>query len=197
MASSRCNSLTPVLLLGILFNIILHFSDQMAYLPNAPRRSRWVHQRGRSSLRSPSSTIQPAQIVLPVPSPSIVPADNNPNWEDAPTTNPITNLIANRPTSSTRSQFKPQQSNNTNEQLAEVLGQLASTLNANQTPRPNTNSRGTKAYIPNTFSSTKPNKLNNFLLQCRLYFHANPVQFNTDIVKINFAMTYLTGVAQD
>ena len=79
----------------------------------------------------------------------------------------------------------------------EVLGWLANTLNSNQTPGPNTNSRGTKASIPNTFSGTEPDKLNNFLFQCRLYFHANPVQFNTDIAKINFAMTYLTKVAQD
>jgi len=121
--------------------------------------------------------------------------DNDPNWEDALTTNP--NLTANRPTSSTRSRSKPRQSENTNEQLAEVLGQLANTLNTNQTPTPNTNSRGTKARIPNTFSGTEPDKLNNFLFQCRLYFCANLAQFNTDIVKINFAMTYLTGVAQN
>ena len=123
--------------------------------------------------------------------------DNDPNWEDASTTNPNTNLTANRPTSSTCSWSKLYQSKNTNEQLAEVLGQLANTLNTNQTSGPNTNSRGTKARIPNTFSGTEPDKLNNFLFQYRLYFCANPVQFNTDIVKINFAMTYLTGVAQD
>ena len=123
--------------------------------------------------------------------------DNNPNWEDAPTTNPITNLAANRPTSSTRSWSKLHQSDNTNEQLAEVLGRLANTLNANQTPGPNTNSRETKAHIPDTFSGTEPDKLNNFLFQYHLYFRANPAQFNTDIAKINFAMTYLTGVAQD
>jgi len=81
--------------------------------------------------------------------------------------------------------------------LAEVLGRLANTLNTNQTPRPNTNSRGIKARIPDTFSSTEPDKLNNFLFQYRLYFRANPAQFNTDIAKINFTMTYLTGVAQD
>jgi len=81
--------------------------------------------------------------------------------------------------------------------LADVLGQLANTLNTNQTPGPNTNARETKAYIPNTFSGTEPNKLNNFLFQCCLYFRANPVQFDTDIAKINFAMIYLTGVAQN
>ena len=136
---------------------------------------------------------------MPVPGPSIIPADNDPNWEDAHTTNPITNLAANRPTSSTRSWSKPCQSDNTNtnEQLAKVFGRLANTLNTNQTPGPNTNSRGTKACIPDTFSGTEPDKLNNFLFQYRLYFRANPVQFDTDIVKINFVMTYLTGVAQD
>ena len=171
----------------------------MAYLPNVPWHSRWIHQWGRSSPRSPSSTIQPAQTVLPVPGPSIIPADNDPNWEDAHTTNPITNLAANRPTSSTRSWSKPCQSDNTNtnEQLAKVLSRLANTLNTNQTPGPNTNSRGTKARIPDTFSDTESNKLNNFLFQCRLYFRANPAQFDMDIAKINFAMTYLTGVAQD
>ena len=134
---------------------------------------------------------------MPVPGPSIITANNDPNWEDASTTNPITNLTANRPTSSTHSLSKPCQSENTNEQLADILSQLANTLNANQTSRPNTNARGTKARIPNTFSSIEPDKLNNFLFQCHLYFCANLAQFNTDIAKINFAMTYLTGVAQD
>jgi len=134
---------------------------------------------------------------LPVPGPSIIPADNNPNWKDAPVNPSTNNNTANRPISSTRSQSKLQWSDNTNEQLAEVLGQLANTLNSNQTPRPNTNSRRTKARIPNTFSSTEPNKLNNFLFQCHLYFCANPAQSDMDIAKINFAMTYLTGVAQD
>jgi len=81
--------------------------------------------------------------------------------------------------------------------LANVLSQLANTLNANQTPGPNTNLRGTKTHIPNIFSSTKPDKLNNFLFQCHLYFYTNLVQFNTDIAKINSAMTYLTEVVQD
>ena len=193
MASSRCNSSTPVPPLGSPFNTISCFSDQMAYPPNAPQCSRWIHQRGRSSPRSPSSTIQPSRTVLPIPGPSIIPADNNHNWEDAPT-NPITNNnTANRPTSSTRSWSKPCWSNNTNEQLAKVFGQLTNTLNPNQTSSPNTNTKRTKVRISDTFSGTEPDKLNNF--QCRLYFHANLAQFNIDIAKINFAMTYLTGVA--
>ena len=197
MASSCCNSSTPVLPLGTLFNTISHFSDQMAYLPNVPQCLRQIHQRGHLSPRSPSSTIQPGWTVLPVPGPSIVLVDNNPNWENTPT-NPITNTItANRPISSTCSRSKPCQSKNTNEQLADVLGWLANTLNSNQTSRLNTNTRGTKAHIPNTFSSTEPDKLNNFLFQCCLYFYANLAQFNMDIAKINFTMTYLTRVAQD
>jgi len=101
-----------------------------------------------------------------MPSPSIVPVDNNSNWEDTLTNPSTNNNIANRPTSSTYSWSKPHQSDNTNEQLAEVLGQLANILNSNQTLRPNTNSRGTKAHIPDNFSSTEPDKLNNFLFQC-------------------------------
>ena len=169
----------------------------MAYLPNASWRSRRIHQRGHSSPRSPSSTIQPGWTVSPVPGPSIVPMDNDPNWKDAPTTNSTTNLIANRPTSSTCLWSKPHRSNNTNEQLANVLGWLANTLNSNQTPSPNTNARGTKACISDTFSGTESDKLNNFLFQCHLYFHTNLAQFDMDIAKINFTITYLTRVVQD
>jgi len=57
MASSCHNSSTSVLLLGTFFNTILCFSNQMAYPPNVPWHSRWIHQRGHSSPRSPSSTI--------------------------------------------------------------------------------------------------------------------------------------------
>jgi len=78
--------------------------------------------------------------------------DNDSNWEDTPATNSNTNLTSNRPTSSTCLQSKPYWSDNTNEQLANILGQLVNTLNANQTPGPNTNSRKTKACISNTFS---------------------------------------------
>jgi len=123
--------------------------------------------------------------------------NNDPNWENTSTTNPITNLTANRPTFFTHLWSKPCWSNNTNEQLANILGRLANTLNANQTPGSNTNSRETKACILNIFSSIELDKLNDFLFQCCLYFYANPVQFNTDIVKINFTMIYLTRVAQD
>ena len=73
--------------------------------------------------------------------------------------------------------------------MANILGHIANTLTVNQTSGPNSNQRETKAYISNTFSSTKSNKLNNFC--------TNPMQFDIDIVKINFVMTYLTKVIQN
>ena len=195
MAFSCHNSSTLVLLLGTLFNTISYFSNQMAYPPNALQCSRRIHQRGHSSLRSLSNTIQPGQTVLSIHGPSIVSVDNSPNWEDAPA-NPITNNnTANRPISSTCLQSKPCWSKNTNKQLANILGWLVKILNSNQTLSSNTNTRETKSCISDIFSSTEPDKLNNFLFQYHLYFHANLVQFNIDIVKINFAMTYLTGIA--
>ena len=81
---------------------------------------------------------------MPVSSLSIVSVDNNPNWENA--TNPVTNLTSNKSTSFTCSKSKTHWSDNTNEQLADILSRLTNTLNANQTPSPNTNSRGTKCY---------------------------------------------------
>jgi len=78
--------------------------------------------------------------------------------------------------------------------LSDVLSQLTNMLNANQNFGPNTNIRETKAYITNTFSDTKPNKLNNFLFQYHLYFCTNLAQFNTNITKINFTIIYLTRV---
>jgi len=54
-----------------------------------------------------------------------------------------------------------------------------------------------KAHILDTFNSSDPHKLNHFLFQCQLYFCANAPQFPTDKEKINFMMTYLSGIAQD
>jgi len=67
-------------------------------------------------------------------------------------------------------------------------------LNSNQTSSPNTNTNRTKAHISDIFSGTKPDKLNNFLFQCYLYFYANSSQFNMDIAIINFAIILLTRI---
>ena len=66
---------------------------------------------------------------MPVPSPSIVSVDNDPDWKDAPANPSTNNNITNRHISSTRLWSKHCRSNNTNEQLAEVLSRLANTLN--------------------------------------------------------------------
>jgi len=66
-------------------------------------------------------------------------------------------------------------------------------LNRRSAPKPHQS----KAHIPDIFDSSDPHKPNHFLFQCRLFFCANPSQFSTNEEKINFAMTYLSGVAQD
>ena len=80
--------------------------------------------------------------------------------------------------------------------MGNILGQIANLLNTNQTSGPSSNLRGTKACISDTFSSTKFDKLNNFLFQYYLYFCANSMQFDMNIAKINFTMTYLSKVVQ-
>ena len=113
--------------------------------------------------------------------------DNDPNQEDTSTIN----SAINRPNSSTHLQSKSQSSNNsTNKQLADALGYITNTLTTNQNPGPNSNLRETKACISDNFSSSEPNKLNNFPFQCHLYFCTNLIQFDTDIAKINFTMIY-------
>ena len=103
----------------------------------------------------------------------LVSTDNDLNWENTLTTNPTTNLATNRSNFTTHLQSKHCHSNNTNKQLANILGYIANILTANQIPSPNFNSRETKACISNTFSGTKSDKLSNFLFQCCLYFCTN------------------------
>ena len=55
--------------------------------------------------------------------------DNDSNWKGASANPSTNNNITNRHISSTRLWSKHCRSNNTNEQLAEVLSQLANTLN--------------------------------------------------------------------
>ena len=80
-----------------------------------------------------------------------------------------------------------------NNQLTEALQQLSENLNRGSAPK----LHQLKVGIPDTFDGSDPHKLNHFLFQCRLFFRANPSQFSTNKEKINFAMTYLSGVVQD
>ena len=150
-----------------------------------PRRSR------RLQSWTPCTPVRPRLSPLPVESlefhgvdPSTVPhVDDNPGWVDAP--NPVPTPVFRTPLVA--------DCNPVSNQLAEALRQLLENLNKGLAPKPHQS----KARIPDTFDGSDPYKLNYFLFQCRLFFHANPSQFSTDEGKINFAMTYLSGVAQD
>ena len=150
------------------------------------RRSRRL-QSGTS--RTP---VRPCSSLSPVESsefhgvdPSTVPhVDDDLDWVDAPI--PIL-------TPAFRTSPPVADHNPVNNQLAEALRQLSDNLNRGSVPKPHQS----KACIPDIFDGFDPHKLNHFLFQCRLFFRANPLQFSTDEEKINFALTYLSGVVQD
>jgi len=54
-----------------------------------------------------------------------------------------------------------------------------------------------KVRVPDVFDGTDPHRLHHFLFQCRLYFHSGLAIFKSDDDKINFAMTYVSGMVQD
>jgi len=54
-----------------------------------------------------------------------------------------------------------------------------------------------KVRVPDVFDRMDSYQLHYFLFQCRLYFCSGPTAFNLDFDKINFAMTYVSGVVQD
>ena len=116
--------------------------------------------------------------------PSTVPhVNDNPDWVNAP--NPVPTSVFQTPLVADH--------NPVSNQLAEALRQLSENLNKGSAPK----LHQSKACIPDTFDGSDPYKLNHFLFQCWLFFHVNPSQFSTNEEKINFAMTYLSGVVQD
>jgi len=54
-----------------------------------------------------------------------------------------------------------------------------------------------KVRVPDVLDRTDPHQLHRFLFQCRLYFRSGPTLFKLDFDKINFAMTYVSGIVQD
>jgi len=54
-----------------------------------------------------------------------------------------------------------------------------------------------KVHVPDVLDRTDPHWLHHFLFQCRLYFCSRPAIFKSDEDKINFAMTYVSGMVQD
>ena len=53
----------------------------------------------------------------------------------------------------------------------------------------------TKLRAPDPFDGTETNKLQFFLVQCQLNFADRPSAFTTDRAKVNYAMSYLKGIA--
>jgi len=150
-----------------------------------PRRSRYLQ------LGTPHTSVWSRSSPLPVePSefhgvdPSTVPhVNDDPDWVDAP--NPVPTPVFQTPLVADH--------NPVSNQLAKALWQILENLNRGSALK----LHQSKARIPDTFDGSDPHKLNHFLFQCRLFFHANPLQFSTNEEKINFAMTYLSGVVQD
>ena len=54
-----------------------------------------------------------------------------------------------------------------------------------------------KVRVPDVFNGTDPHQLHHFLFQYRLYFCSGLTLFKSDVDKVNFAMTYMSGVVQD
>ncbi|KAG6326204.1 hypothetical protein ID866_12885, partial [Astraeus odoratus] len=53
----------------------------------------------------------------------------------------------------------------------------------------------TKVHEPDTFDSTDPKKLCEFLVQCELNFRDRPQAFCLDLWKVGFALSFLKGIA--
>ena len=54
-----------------------------------------------------------------------------------------------------------------------------------------------KVCVPDVFDGTDLHQLHCFLFQCCFYFHSGSTLFKSDFDKINFAMTYVSGIVQD
>ena len=54
-----------------------------------------------------------------------------------------------------------------------------------------------KVHVPDVLDGTDPHRLHHFLFQYRFYFCSGPAIFKSDKDKINFAMTYVSGMVQD
>ena len=63
-------------------------------------------------------------------------------------------------------------------------------LMTNELRRRDGTSRKAKSKEPDTFDSSDPQKLNNFILLCNLYFQNNPA-YSEDETKVTFALSYL------
>ena len=127
-----------------------------------PRRSRHLQSGTPHTLVRPRSSPPPVEpLEFHGVDPTIIPhIDDDPDWVDAPI--PVSTPAFQTPPVADR--------NPINNQLAEALRQLSENFNRGSAPKPHQ----LKARILDTFDGSDPHKLNHFLFQCRLFFHANP-----------------------
>ncbi|KAF9440838.1 hypothetical protein P691DRAFT_767163 [Macrolepiota fuliginosa MF-IS2] len=87
------------------------------------------------------------------------------------------------------------------DQFLQVMERLAHGLetsvhNQSVPPAPIFHPDKIQAKEPNIFDGNCPQKLNDFLFQCRIYFNTNPHQFHTPTAKVIFTLPYLLGLAR-
>ena len=75
--------------------------------------------------------------------------------------------------------------------IINTLYHLFHTLGQPQTTSP------IKVHVPDIFDGMDLHQLHQFLFQCCFYFCSGPTVFKSDFDKINFVMTYVSGVVQD
>ena len=72
------------------------------------------------------------------------------------------------------------------------LAEAISSLTAAVKPR---NRAKTKAREPDQFDGSDPEKLKTFIVQCELYFRGSNGEYDDEVKRINFALSYLKGSA--
>ena len=119
----------------------------------------------------PQQEPEDPDIVPPHQEPSNAPSENPPNIEQPPVMEQPGNM-------------------------ANALAQLSQVLsNMNQAPAEP--SSRIKIKDPEPFDGSDPRKLTRFLTQCRLQFRDSPTTFADESRKVNFALSYLKGLAFD
>src|SRR5882724_6449395 len=76
------------------------------------------------------------------------------------------------------------------QEFAKIIGKLfwCSTKPAKSKP---------KLREPDTFDGSNPQKLHTLILQCKLNFHDRKDLFEDETAKVNYALSYLKGIALD
>ena len=78
------------------------------------------------------------------------------------------------------------------ELLAQAMSKLVDFVTHDKQETPSA-----KVRDPDPFDGADPKKLRGFLLECKLNFQAWPKAFQTENAKVNYAMSFLKGMALD